>query len=38
LNLDVDLVFYDTTSVHFEIAPQMIVGMAVTRDGFPVKS
>jgi len=38
LSLDVDLVFYDTTSVHFEIAPQMIVGMAVTRDGFPVKS
>lgn len=57
LNLDVDLIFYDTTSVHFEIeeedeklrkrgyskngrsdAPQMVVGMAVTRDGFPVKS
>ncbi|TRZ88829.1 IS1634 family transposase [bacterium] len=57
LNLDVDLVFYDTTSVHFEIeeedeklrkrgyskngrsdAPQMVVGLAVTRDGFPVKS
>jgi hypothetical protein len=57
LNMDVDLVFYDTTSVHFEIeeedeklrkrgyskngrtdAPQMVVGMAVTRDGFPVKS
>jgi hypothetical protein len=57
LNLDVDHVFYDTTSVHFEIeeedeklrkrgyskngrsdAPQMIVGMAVTQDGFPVKS
>ena len=57
LSLDVDLVFYDTTSVHFEIeeedeklrkrgyskngrsdAPQMIVGMAVTRDGFLVKS
>jgi len=57
LSLDVDLVFYDTTSVHFETdeedgdlrkrgysknnrtdAPQMVVGMAVTRDGFPVKS
>jgi hypothetical protein len=57
LSLDVDLVFYDTTSVYFETeeedkklgkrdyskngrsdAPQMIVGMAVTRDGFSVKS
>jgi len=57
LSLDVDLIFYDTTSVHFETgeedgelrkrgyaknnrtdAPQMIVGLAVTRDGFPVKS
>ena len=59
LNMDVDLIFYDTTSVHFEIdenddeeglrvrgyskngrsdAPQIVVGMAVTRDGFPVKS
>jgi hypothetical protein len=56
-SLDVDIVFYDTTSVHFEIeeedeklrkrgyskngrsdAPQMVVGLAVTRDGFPVKS
>jgi transposase len=57
LSLDVDLIFYDTTSVHFETeeedrdlrkrgyaknnrsdAPQMVVGLAVTRDGFPVKS
>ncbi len=73
LNLDVDLVFYDTTSLHFEIddedggdggvggegtgagknhggprkrghskngrgdAPQVVVGLAVTRDGFPVR-
>jgi len=75
LNLDVDIVFYDTTSLHFEIgeedegdaqgmvhgslpagnkrydaprqrghskngrgdAPQIVVGMAVTRDGFPVR-
>jgi len=58
LNMDVDLIFYDTTSVSFEIdeedegglrkrgyskegrpdAPQVVVGMAVTRDGFPVKT
>jgi len=57
LNMDVDLVSYDTTSVHFETndedeelrrrgyskngrsdAPQIVVGMAVTRDGYPVKS
>jgi transposase len=60
LNLDVDLIFYDTTSLYFEIdeedlgeealrlrghskdgrgdAPQVVVGMAVTRDGIPVKS
>jgi hypothetical protein len=57
LSMDVDLVFYDTTSVHFETdeedgdlrkrgysknnrtdAPQMVVGMAVTRDGYPVRS
>jgi len=71
LNLDVDLVFYDTTSLHFEIdeadavgqrgsrqaggkaypalrkrgkakngrddAPQLVIGLAVTRDGFPVR-
>ncbi len=62
-NLDVELVFYDTTSVHFESeeepgddedpdgglrqrgyskngrsdATQVVVGMAVTRDGFPVR-
>ena len=59
-NLDVELIFYDTTYVHFEIAdedtvgeevarrrghskngrgdaPQVVVGLAVTRDGFPVR-
>jgi transposase len=72
LNVDVDLIFYDTTSLHFEIdeqdeegsqgnvlagrghyeprrkrghskngradAPQIVVGLAVTRDGLPVRS
>jgi hypothetical protein len=76
LNLDVDVVFYDTTSLHFEIdeedcglgaqdlvhgsreagrkpypaprkrghakngrsdVPQIVVGLAVTREGFPVR-
>lgn len=76
LNLDVEIVFYDTTSLHFEIdepdqgsgpsdevqgsqaagrksyaalrkrghskngrfdAPQIVIGLAVTRDGFPVR-
>lgn len=71
LNLDVDLVFYDTTSLHFEIdepdtvaqhgnelagrkeypplrkrgkskngrddVPQLVIGLAVTRDGIPVR-
>jgi Transposase DDE domain len=76
LNLDVELIFYDTTSLHFEIdeidwgvgeddlvegslaagaktykaprkrglskngrgdAPQIVVGLAVTRDGLPVR-
>src|SRR5215469_9198743 len=76
LNLDVELVFYDTTSLHFETdepdrgvgprdevhgskaagrkiyraprkrghskngrydAPQIVVGLAVTRDGFPLR-
>jgi len=76
LNLDVEVLFYDTTSLHFEIneedfgggkddivhgnvaagrklykaprkrghskngradAPQIVVGMAVTREGFPVR-
>ena len=75
-NLDVDLVFYDTTSLHFEVdepdqgigeqdqvpgsfaagaktykalrkrgnskngrtdAPQIVVGLAVTREGYPVR-
>jgi hypothetical protein len=72
LNADVDLIFYDTTSLHCEIdeedegdsvgskaagarkypalrkrgkskngrgdAPQLVVGLAVTRDGLPVRS
>jgi hypothetical protein len=62
MNADVDLIFYDTTSLHFEIdeddddhgqaarrkrgyskngrgdAPQIVIGMAVTRDGLPVRS
>lgn len=76
LNLDVEIVFYDTTSLHFEIdepdrglgehdevrgsqlagaktyrtlrkrghskngrfdAPQSVIGLTVTRDGFPVR-
>jgi hypothetical protein len=76
LNTDVELIFYDTTSLHFEVdeedvgagvddevrgsvaaggktyraprkrgkskngrddAPQIVVGLAVTRDGFPVR-
>jgi hypothetical protein len=76
LNLDVELIFYDTTSLHFEIdemdqgygeddlvegsmaagsktsqaprkrglskngrseAPQIVIGLAVTRDGVPVR-
>ena len=64
LNLDVELIFYDTTSLHFEIdeadqagdsdegealrrrgnskngrtdAPQVVVGLAVTREGFPIR-
>jgi transposase len=62
LAADVDLLFYDTTSLHFEVddeddpqhspalrkrgyakngrsdAPQIVVGLAVTRDGLPVRS
>ena len=72
LDADVDVIFYDTTSLHFEIeaedeaasygnlaagqrrydalrkrgyskngrgdAPQIVVGLAVTRDGLPVRS
>lgn len=71
-SVDVDLIFYDTTSLHFEVdeedegggigsvlagrrhypalrkrghskngrtdAPQIVVGLAVTRDGLPVRS
>jgi transposase len=68
MNTDVDLIFYDTTSLHFEVdeedevvlgkqerkypaqrkrghskngrddAPQIVIGLAVTRDGLPVRS
>jgi len=57
LSVDVDVIFYDTTSIHFEVERedeglrrrgyskngrgdvlQVVVGMAVTRDGYPVKS
>lgn len=59
LSVDVDLVFYDTTSVYFETeeedegeglrrrghskdyrpgSPQIVVGLAITRQGLPVKS
>lgn len=59
LSADVDLVFYDTTSVYFETeeedegeglrrrghskdyrpgSPQVVVGLAITRQGLPVKS
>lgn len=55
LNLEVDLILYDTTSTYFETEveselkkhgyskdkrgdlPQVIIGLAVTRDGIPVK-
>lgn len=55
LNLEVDLVFYDTTTASFSIdyedpfrafghskegtwSPQVVVALAVTREGLPVKS
>ncbi len=62
MNADVDLIFYDTTSLHCEIdvedeaangpalrrygkskngrgdVPQVVVALAVTRDGLPVRS
>lgn len=68
MKADVDVIFYDTTSLHFEVdeedeldgerfgrtyeplrkrghskngrgdAPQIVVGLAVTRDGLPVRS
>ena len=68
MKADVDLIFYDTTSLHFDVdeedevelaahgrkyealrkrgyskngrgdAPQIVVGLAVTRDGLPVRS
>jgi transposase len=57
LNLEVDLIFFDTTSVHFERdeedenglrryghpknhrtdLPQIVIGLAVTKEGIPVK-
>lgn len=55
LNLEVDILFFDTTSTYFETEeeddlrqrgyskdkrkdlPQVVVGLAVTRDGIPVK-
>lgn len=67
MNADVDLIFYDTTSLHFEVdeedeaplpkqgrryeplrkrgyskngrddAPQIVIGLAVTRQGLPVR-
>ncbi len=55
LNLEVDLLFFDTTSTYFETEhddalrryghskdhrddrPQAVIGMAVTRDGIPVR-
>ena len=68
MSADVDVIFYDTTSLHFEVdeedeaashhhkreyealrkrghskngrgdAPQIVIGLAVTRDGLPVRS
>lgn len=61
LNLEVDLLYFDTTSSYFEVEPsevpeddefrklgkskdkrpdlvQMVIGLAVTRDGIPIKS
>nr|WP_287007067.1 IS1634 family transposase [Candidatus Aquicultor secundus] len=55
LNLEVDLLFFDTTSTYFEAdeddfrkygntkdhrddRPQVVVGLAVTREGIPVRS
>lgn len=55
LNLEVDILFFDTTSTYFETdeetalkkrgyskdkrkdLPQVVIGLAVTRDGIPVK-
>src|SRR5688572_4987539 len=58
LNLEVDLLFFDTTSTYFETAldegdggfrrhghskdhrpdlPQIVIGLAVTREGIPVR-
>lgn len=57
LNLEVDLVFFDTTTTYFEVEeddedglrylghskdhrpdlPQVVIGLAVTKDGIPVR-
>jgi hypothetical protein len=55
LNLEVDLLFFDTTSTYFEVdepddfrkrghskdhrsdAPQVVIGLAVTKEGIPVR-
>jgi len=48
LNLEVDVLFFDTTSTYFvtgdedapvtrDDLPQVVIGMAVTRDGIPVR-
>jgi hypothetical protein len=47
LNLEVDLLFFDTTSIYFELddaneeaarnLPKIVIGLAVTRDGIPVR-
>lgn len=55
LNIEVDLIFFDTTSTYFETEdetdlkkrghskdhrndlPQVVIGLAVTRDGIPIK-
>jgi hypothetical protein len=56
LNLEVDLVFFDTTSTYFEVEgeddfrrfghskdkrpdlPQVVIGLAVTKQGIPIRS
>lgn len=56
LNLQVDLVFFDTTSTYFEVEdeddfrllghskdkrgdlPQVVIGLAVTKEGIPIRS
>ena len=56
LNLEVDLIFFDTTSTYFEVEeedefrlygysrdkrgdlPQVVIGLAVTKEGIPIRS